>query len=294
MHVLRAIVVLGQIALMQQLIVAGEASEPSRFSVEVVGDGPDVICIPGLTSSSRVFAPLVDGLKDQYRFHLLQVHGFAGLPAKGNSEGNILDGLAEEIATYIVSNKIARPTLIGHSFGGEASLLLASKHPDLAGKLIVVDALPYFPLVFDPTATAPKFSAQAAAFRDSMSGMDDATFKSIQSETVKRLVKAANARAEVLDDSLASDRGVAARSVFELMTTDLRSALSQIAVPINVIYAHDPSMGRSAEAIRQLYEDSYSNAPKAEFKQIDESYHFVMLDQPDRFVEVVRECLEAK
>jgi pimeloyl-ACP methyl ester carboxylesterase len=50
---------------------------PTRFSVEVVGSGPDVILIPGLTASKEVWRGTVNAVPG-YRYHLVQVAGFAG------------------------------------------------------------------------------------------------------------------------------------------------------------------------------------------------------------------------
>ncbi|MGZ8336367.1 MAG: alpha/beta fold hydrolase, partial [Allosphingosinicella sp.] len=60
--------------------------QPTRFSVQVRGTGPDVILIPGLSSGRDVWAATVNAVPG-YRYHLIQVAGFAGEPARGNREG---------------------------------------------------------------------------------------------------------------------------------------------------------------------------------------------------------------
>src|SRR5688500_18668720 len=74
--------------------------QPTRFSVQVRGNGPDVILIPGLTSGRTVWNGTVAAVPG-YRYHLLQVAGFAGEPARGNEEGAVVAPLADEIARYI-------------------------------------------------------------------------------------------------------------------------------------------------------------------------------------------------
>jgi pimeloyl-ACP methyl ester carboxylesterase len=281
-------------AILPTLLHASPPLEPSRFSVEIIGDGQDVICIPGLTSSRRIFRPMAEKMKEDFRFHLVQVSGFSDAAARGNAKGEILAGIADELAEYITINRIMRPILVGHSLGGEVSLLIASKHPDKVGKLIVVDALPYFPLVFNPNATVENVAASASGFRESLLAMDAATFKSLQAESVKRLVKSESHHAEVLNDSLTSDRNVMARAVFEMMTLDLRPMLGKIEAPLTVIYAYDNGMGRSAAAVGELYRNSYADVKNVEFQQIDDSYHFIMLDQPDRFFDAIQARLESK
>ena len=282
------------IVILPSLLHASPPSEPRRFSVEVVGAGQDVICIPGLTSSPRIFRPLAEKMKKEFRFHLVQVSGFSGAVAGRNATGDILAGIADELAEYIATNRIIRPIVVGHSLGGEVSLLLASKHPEKVAQLIVVDALPYFPLVFNPDATVETVAASASVFRESLLTMDAATFKALQAESVKRLVKSETHRADVLNDSLASDRNVTARAVFEMMTLDLRPELGKIEAPLTIIYAYDKGMGRTADAVGDLYRNSYADAKTTEFQQIDDSYHFIMLDQPDHFFNAIQACLESK
>lgn len=111
------------------------ATTPTRFTVTVEGQGPDVIMIPGLASSADVWRPAADKLKAHYRVHLIQVSGFAGTPPRANASGPVLAPLRDELD---------HPTIVGHSLGGLLGLMLADSSPDVVGKLVVVDALPFF------------------------------------------------------------------------------------------------------------------------------------------------------
>src|SRR5687768_16819857 len=73
---------------------------PTRFSVVVQGAGPDVILIPGLTASRDVWKGTVAAVPG-YRYHLIQVAGFANTPARANARGDVVAPLAEEVARYI-------------------------------------------------------------------------------------------------------------------------------------------------------------------------------------------------
>src|SRR5215210_4068912 len=114
---------------------------PTRFSVMVQGSGPDVILIPGLTGSREVWKGTVAAVPG-YRYHLVQVAGFAGTPPRGNAQGNVVAPLAEEIARYIRSRGLRQPAIVGHSMGGTVAMMVAARHPSLAGKVMVVDMLP--------------------------------------------------------------------------------------------------------------------------------------------------------
>src|SRR5688500_6296354 len=102
--------------------------QPTRFSVQVEGSGPDVILIPGLTAGRDVWQPTARALPG-YRYHLIQVSGFAGEPARGNAQGAVVTPLADEIARYIVDRRLERPAIVGHSMGGTVAMLIGARRP---------------------------------------------------------------------------------------------------------------------------------------------------------------------
>src|SRR5205085_90635 len=60
-----------------------------RIGVTVMGSGPDVVLIPGLSSTPAVWASTMAALPG-YRYHLIHVSGFAGRPAGANAEGSFI------------------------------------------------------------------------------------------------------------------------------------------------------------------------------------------------------------
>jgi len=91
-----------------------------RIAVEVKGKGPDVVLIPGLSSSPRVWDTTVAALPG-YRYHLVHVAGFDGLASGANAKGAVVAPVAEEIARYVSQTHLKKPAIVGHSLGGAAS-----------------------------------------------------------------------------------------------------------------------------------------------------------------------------
>ena len=268
---------------------AAEAPAPTRFSVIVEGKGPELILIPGLMSGRGVWDNAVASLGGRYRIHRVQLGGFAGEPARGNEKGPILEGVVEELQAYIRANRLRKPAIAGHSMGGLLAMMLAAKHPDSVGRVLVVDALPFYSLMFGPDATAESVAPRAAAFRNSLAATPDEAWRTRQARTVSMLVRTEAARPRVAADSLASDRPVAARAVYELMTTDARSLLGSIAAPLTVLYATNEYAGEAM--VGPLYRGAYANASGARLVQVADSYHFVMIDQPERFHSLLADFL---
>lgn len=265
--------------------------EPTRFSVEITGHGPDVILIPGLASSRDVWDQTVAQLSATHRVHTLQLAGFAGEPVGAAAgDGPIVQPVVDELNTYIEHNHLTSPAVIGHSLGGVTALMLARDHPANVGRVMVVDALPFFSLLIDPTMTVDRVTPQAAMLRDQMIALPPEHFAAMQSVTMERLVRAEAHRPAVVEWSLASDRSAVARGMYDVMTTDLRPDLAAIQTPVTIVYAYDPLMAAQAD-VAGLYTNLYAPLPNHRMVKVDQSFHFIPLDQPQPFAAAVEEFL---
>lgn len=273
-----------------QTAAAAPAFSSDRISVEVVGEGPDVVLIPGLASSREVWRPLAEQLSATHRLHLVQIGGFAGEP--GPAEGDVWAPAVQEIARYIREQGLERPAVIGHSLGGATGLRLAQDHPELIGRVMVVDALPFYSAMYGPSATAETAAPFAERAYAQVVGADDAAFAANQQGVARMMSKTPATQALVLEWSLTSDRHAIGRAMAELMTTDLRPGLAQITAPVTVLYAWDEAMGMPVARADALYAGEYASLPGVELVRIDGSLHFIMADQPERFAAEVERFLE--
>ncbi|MBI1686196.1 alpha/beta fold hydrolase [Caulobacter hibisci] len=287
---------LGAGALLAAVAASGPvlaAGDIDRFSVVVRGKGPDVILIPGLSSSRAVWEPTAKALEGRYRVHLVQVAGFAGDPAGANAEGKVAARVAEGLAAYIQAKGLKAPAVIGHSMGGTIGLMLAARHPGLVGKLMVVDMFPNLAVAyFGPAATPEAVAKSAAEFRQQIETAPQEQFVARQNQTAAMMVLTESARKAVVDDSLASDRKVSGRAMEELLTTNLTPELPKITAPTTVVWAWNKASFAPAEAFGGWYKAAYAPLAGAKIVRIDESAHFVMIDQPAAFQAEVENFLK--
>jgi len=150
------------VALAAAPAAAQGAFASDRIGVTVTGSGPDVILIPGLSSSPEVWQSTIAALPG-YRYHLVHVSGFAGRPAGANASGPVLAPVAGEIARYISESHLDRPAIVGHSMGGSWAIMIAARHPGLVSKIMVIDMMPYLGAMFrQPGSTDAQLEASAA------------------------------------------------------------------------------------------------------------------------------------
>jgi pimeloyl-ACP methyl ester carboxylesterase len=249
---------------------------PARFSVEVRGSGPDVILIPGLTEGRDVWAGAVRAVPG-YRYHLVQVAGFAGEPARGNARGPVMAPLAAELVRYIEERRLRRPAIIGHSMGGTLAMMLAADHPRLVGRVMVVDMLPA------PAGLFGQNPNDAASIARNISGLTETA-------AGRRLFSSfVNVFAPPSSSFRTSDPAVVGRTMNELAAMDLTPKLPAIRQPLTIVYA-SPS-ARVGAAVDRRYNRAYAGARGARFVRIDNSGHMIMFDQPRRLEAAIRDFL---
>jgi pimeloyl-ACP methyl ester carboxylesterase len=252
----------------------------NRFNDEIVGNGPDLILIPGLASSRETWKAVAERLKDHYRVHLIQVAGFAGEPSRANASGPVLEPTAEAIDQYLVEQHLTPATIIGHSLGGTMALYLAEQHGADLKKVMLVDALPFYAvLMAGPTATEASVKPMADGIRASGGKMSD-------EQKTKMLAGMATAQSDkdmIAGWSNASDPSVVANAMAEDIELDLRPGLAQITTPVTMLYPDYAPAGAPPGSTAPMYQGAYVALPGVKLVPITNSLHFAMLDQPAQF-----------
>jgi pimeloyl-ACP methyl ester carboxylesterase len=272
----------GVVALAAPAWAAPARFSSNRISVVVQGSGPDVVMIPGLTASRDMWKGTVAAVPG-FRYHLVQVAGFAGTPAGGNASGKVVAPVAAEIARYIDEADLRQPAVIGHSMGGTLAMMIAARHPSEVGRVMVVDMLP---------APAGLVGSSAEAIRplaDALAGV------LTSSPGGRQLLESLIGGFGASDEGAPSDSDVVARAMHELALIDLTAELPRIRAPMTVVYATPPASGGVDPAqVRRDYMRAYRSAPRAELVPIANSGHMIMYDQPQLFRAEMKDFLSGR
>jgi pimeloyl-ACP methyl ester carboxylesterase len=272
------------------LALAGSAAAQApafssdRITVTARGSGPDIILIPGLASHPDVWGAAGRRLQDRYRLHIVHVNGFAGAAPKANAEGPVSAPVAEEIARYIKVTGLKSPALIGHSMGGSIALMAAARHRDLVGRVMVVDMPAGLGAMFGPPDSLQKTAddMRAKILADSPgspTGMLEQMFQGMARD---------EAATAMLAKGLAqSHRPTVANAFHELILADLRPELPKIAGPLTLLYIVPTDAPIPPDQYEAAMRAGYANARNARLVKIEDSKHFIQIDQVERFVKEV-------
>lgn len=303
---LKLLTALGAVLALAAPAAAAQATDPNqlfadskvvvrdRFSDEIVGKGPDLVFIPGLASSRSTWKATAERLRGRYRLHLIQIAGFAGEPGRANATGDVLVPTAEAIDAYLVEQKLSPATAVGHSLGGTTLLYLAQKHPEHLKKVLIVDALPFFGGMQNPTATADSIRPQAAKMRDGMLASTAPVTAASLAPQMKAMSKDPATQQMIAEWGAVSDRTVVARAMYDDLTLDLRPGLSAIKTPIVLLYPDNVPLGVPAGMMEKVYPAVYAPASTVKPTVVANSQHFIMLDQPQAFADALDAFLAQK
>lgn len=243
-----------------------------RIAVTVRGTGKDVLLIPGLASGPGIWNGQLTALPG-YRYHLVQVRGFAGLAPEANASGPLIAPLVDEIARYITATGLVRPAIVGHSMGGTLAMMLGLR--GVAGRVMVVDMLPSGAGMVGGTAQGLGYLA------DQLSSYFTGT-KAGRGYLAQIVGQAPGAKG--------SDPDVIANALRDLANIDLAPQLNRMNAPLNVTFAVGADATQAAE-IGRRFRAAYAAKKGVALTAIGPSGHMVMADQPARFNAALRDFL---
>ncbi len=260
---------------------SGRTFASDQISVVTRGSGPDIILIHGLAGHIGVWDEAAEALDDRYRLHLVQIHGFGGAP-RSSTDSLVSAAVARDVARYIRETGLTRPALIGHSMGGSIAMMVAARNPGLAGRVMVVDMLPFMGAMFgQPDAPVEALRPTADLVRGQLLEGD------MLNQMIATMVRDEADRQRLVSYAAASDRRTVANALHELILTDMRPELPRLELPLTVLYVQAENVPMPPAQFDAAMRELYSAAPDETLIRIDDSLHYIQLDRPERFVAAV-------
>lgn len=263
------------------LLLCYPVSGQVAFSVNVVGKGKPVLLFPGFGCPGEVWQTTVDELSRTRECHVFTFAGFGDVPA---IEMPWLSQIRDGIVTYIKEKKLEKPAVLGHSMGGTLGLWLASDHPDMFEKVVVVDGLTCIAALMGQVYQDGMPVPYDNPFSRSMLAMGDKEYKALIAQIVAFLCLNKDKQKLITAWLHAVDRRTYVYGYVDCLNLDLREAVASIKVPVVVLAATYPDK----KTVQATYSNQYKNLPGVEILYADDAAHFIMFDQPVWFIENIK------
>ncbi|MBX3000545.1 MAG: alpha/beta hydrolase [Caldilineaceae bacterium] len=228
----------------------------STLYYQEAGEGPPLVLIHGLSGSGRWWRQNVNFLAQEYHVYVIDLIGFG----HGRRQRFVLARMAQIITRWMEALEIERAILIGHSMGGFISADLASNHPELVDRLVLVDA-----------AALPMGRTRA--------------------QTAVALVRAIfempfNFLPILFGDAMQAGPRTIWRAAHELLTSDISARLNRIQSPTLVVWGQNDWLVPLQIGVR-----IYDRLDDARFVVLPRAGHNPMWDRPDAFNAVLDDFL---
>lgn len=254
---------------------------------ETYGRGRPVLLLHGWLGSWRLWRSTIEELGKEFRTYALDFWGFGEMGDQGADFS--VDNFVTLVQQFMDRLGIVKAPLVGHSMGGTVSLSMAMRSPEKVVKVIVIGS----PIIGSSLSPLLKMAgyrgwiglAETAPFLFDtfMSGLK------VSLRGYSRLLsKDGKTLSQMFQDDLSKlTVGPFFESIATLRQTDLtKQRLGDIKIPTLGIYgAHDLIVNPGQHKVLSQY------LPHSKIAYFQNSGHFPMLDEPERFHTTVRDFL---
>lgn len=249
-----------------------------------------IIFIPALFCGASQWQRQIEALSDRYDIYALTLPGFDARPR--DTGGNLMSRATADISALIRSRHLDHPIIVGHSLGGTLAVLFAvHRSMEVRGIVAVEGGYPVAPTPERREqslrdATAPYRGVHRSAFGDSLG------------ERMLQYVITSKSDADSVQAQAArSDPAAVVDWMSEAFRLDLTQQLEEITVPLMEIVPFDskidPYQGFATLVEKGgAYRSFLGHAPHGSLIMIENSRHFVMIDQPGAFDRALYRAIE--
>jgi proline iminopeptidase len=211
-----------------------------------------------------------------------------------------LPDYAADLQALRIHLGLAKPIVMGWSHGGMVAQQFAFTYPDALSKLILVDTSAYFgEFLSDIEAAVQEFKNESwfeksfAALKAEWDGnyQTDEDMARLWVDEMKFYFKRFDERAEAYHQRMKGlPVKIAPLKTFndkEAATMDLRPQLKNIKAPTLVIVGRHDFITNVAMA-----EEMVKHIPNAHLEIFEDSGHFALVEEPEKFYQVIKEFVE--
>ncbi|MYA01421.1 MAG: alpha/beta hydrolase [Chloroflexi bacterium] len=272
---------------------SGQTATVNGLQLHYVDHGGDAevgaVALHGFALNCHSFDEVAPALSDRLHWYALDQRGHGHSDRASELADYSRDHMAEDIRQFVENQDLDRPVVLGHSMGGMNAMTFAAQHPDLLRALVLIDVGPGVsvdgvqqvrqfvagPYELDSLEAWVEMTHQYYPFR-SKEGIRKRLAVSLRETPEGKMAKMFDERFRQADF-----RGVA----------DARGGIWETARALTVptLLLHGE---KSPVLKREQAEEFADQVPVVRLVTIPEAGHSVAGDQPEAFVEAVRDFLD--
>ena len=247
---------------------------------EVYGRGRPVILLHGWLGSWGLWQETMTYLGQYYRTYALDFWGFGESGRKLNTY-QVADFVGM-VNQFMDQMGILSAPLVGHSMGGTVSLSVAIKHPEKIKKVVIIGS----PVVGSSLALPLKVAGYRSIAFLLFSFFP--TFRKVM-KIASPLICRDPEFPQMMDRDLSKTTLESFLiSIATLRKTDLRHQIGQIQVPVMGMFGD-----RDNIVSPRQWKTLKDGLPQARIERFKNAGHFIMLDEPRRFMDTLKDFLDA-
>ncbi|HSJ88940.1 MAG TPA: alpha/beta hydrolase [Anaerolineales bacterium] len=271
-----------------------------QIHYSVRGSGPVMIAHSGGPGTDARLWDDFANIDDFVTIVMIHPRG-SGLSGPAAGEAYSLSDYAADVEALRLHLELDKPIVMGWSHGGMVAQQFAFTYQDSLSKLILVDTAAYLGEFLGDMEAAvqafkeePWFEKSFAALKDEWAGnyQTDEDMARLWSEEMKFYFRKFDERAAAYHERTKNlPLRMAPLKTFndnEASTMDLRPQLHKITVPTLVIVGRHDFITNVAMA-----EEMVRNIPHAKLEIFEDSGHFALVEEPEKFYSVVKEFVES-
>jgi pimeloyl-ACP methyl ester carboxylesterase len=261
--------------------VSSITTEQGIVHYEVFGRGRPVILLHGYLGSWGLWHETMNYLSQYYRTYALDFWGFGESDTKRDTY--VVQDFVRMVDQFMEQLGIVQAPLVGHSMGGTVSLSVAVQFPQRVRKVVVIGS----PIVGNSLSIILKlFGRRPIGF---IVYHNLWAFK-LSYHILARFYSKDPRWPEIMDRDVSQTTLEAFfLSIASLRRTDLRSQLDQVKVPVMGMYGDKDIIVHPKQ-----WKPLLAGVPQARIERFHQAGHFIMLDEPSRFTETLRNFLETE
>lgn len=270
-------------------VKTAETGKDLRIAYTDSGSGEVVLFIHGLMSYIPAWDKVIPELSKKFRCIAIDLPGYG--KSTGGEHSGAVSLYAETVVRFIKVMKLGKVNLAGHSMGGQISIAVALRNPELVKKLVLIAPAGFETFSFLDNLMIRKFGspkmileANAEQIENSWRGnfyrMTDDVRKMVADTHLMKALPGFNDYANVVFNS-----------VIGLVKEPVFNSLKNLKCPVLIIFGKNDAMIPNKYIHKNQTTEEVARRGQAEIKNsrlvlLDECGHFVQYEKP---AEVIRE-----